>query len=274
MTVARGGFALAQTPPHESQTPTHEYQTEIESWHKERIARLTKPDGYLSLTGLFWLTESPQTFPGIGQAHLEGSDVLFRFTDGVSLDGQEISESRVTPEMSPVFQQGSSHFVVLRHGQKIGIRVRDPHSPIRANFSGVERFPLDPNWRLLADFELDEATIPVASIVDETTQQGSPGYAVFDWQGEQHKLRLIGEPEEESYFLVFSDASAGNETYSACRFLEVDKTDDGRLIVDFNKAYNPPCSMTPFATCPLPPEGNILPFEILAGERYSKDSSR
>ena len=250
-----------------------DYQAEIASWHEARIARLTKPDGYLSLAGLHWLTESPRTLAGIGEAHLEGEDVLFKFEDGVTVDGKPVKEMRVTPDTprgKPVFHHGTSHFFVLRHGQRIGIRVKDPNSPTRVNFSGIERFPIDPKWRIVGSLETNPTKIPVRSVVDQATSEESPGYAVFDWQGESHKLRLMGDVNDESYFLVFSDESAGKSTYSACRFLDVKKTADGHLVLDFNKAENPPCSMTPFATCPLPPEGNILPFEIEAGERYTE----
>lgn len=254
-----------------------DYQTEIEAWHEARIARLTRPDGYLSLTGLHWLTESPRVLAGVGEARLEGQDVVLKFEEGVTLDGKPVGEYRVTPDMprgTPDFHNGTSHFFILRHGKKIGIRVKDPNSPTRRNFSGIERFPVDPKWRIVGEFEAAPATIPVPSVVDESTDEASPGYAVFNWEGKPHKLRLVGDAGDDSYFLVFSDASAGTTTYSGCRFLGVEKSDDGKLVLDFNKAENPPCSMTPFATCPLPPEGNILPFEVNAGERQSEEASQ
>ena len=265
LAVAAGVSAFAEDTP-------SDYPAQIETWHKDRIAHLTRPDGYLSLTGLHWLTESPRTLAGIGEAHLEGKDVVLKFEDGVTLDGKPVTEYRVTPEMprgTPDFHHGTSHFFVLRHGQKVGIRVKDPNSPTRTNFSGIERFPVQPEWRIVGEFEAAPATIPVPSVVDESTDEGSPGYAVFTWAGQTHKLRLVGEASDPSYFLVFSDASAGKSTYSGCRFLDVEKTPEGNLLLDFNKAENPPCSMTPFATCPLPPEGNVLPFEVEAGERFS-----
>lgn len=268
LAISSGIAAVAQ--------PESNYQAEIESWHQARLARLTKPDGYLSLVGLHWLTEAPQILPGIGEVHLEGEDVVINFEDWVTSDGKAVGRERITPDMprgTPVFQKGTSHFFVIRHGKKIGIRVKDPNAPARQKFSGIERFPIDPQWRIVGSFEHAEAKIPVNSVVDQSTSEDSPGYAVFDWKGQSHKLRLMGDLKDESYFLVFSDASAGKTTYSACRFLGVEKTDDGGLVLDFNKAENPPCSMTPFATCPLPPEGNILPFEIEAGERYSDEAS-
>ncbi len=269
-------LAVASSIAVQAEGSASDYQTEIENWHKERLARLTRPDGYLSLTGLHWLTESPRVLLGIGEAYLEGQDVVLKLEEGVTLDGKPVGEYRVTPDMprgTPDFHNGTSHFFIIRHGKKIGIRVKDPNSPTRANFSGIERFPVDPKWRVVGEFEASPATIPVPSVVDESTDEVSPGYAVFSWEGKPHKLRLVGDADDDSYFLVFSDASAGKTTYSGCRFLDVEKADNGKLVLDFNKAQNPPCSMTPFATCPLPPEGNILPFEVNAGERQSEEAA-
>jgi uncharacterized protein (DUF1684 family) len=247
----------------------------MEQWSQQRLVWLTNPDGYLALTGLHWLSEKPQTFEGIGQAHLEGQDVVLKLASGVTVDGKPVIEYRVTPEMprgTPDFHQGTAHFFVIRHGKKVAIRVKDPNSSILKNFAGVERFPVDPKWRIVGRFEADRQTIPVPSVVDEMTDEVSPGYAVFDWNGQTHKLRLMGDEADEAFFLVFSDQTAGESTYSGCRFLDVLKTDEG-LILDFNKSENPPCSMTPYATCPLPPQGNILPFEITAGEKTPPGTS-
>ena len=246
------------------------YQAQIEQWCQGRMNWLLNPDGYLSLTGLYWVNPTPQTFPGIGEAHLEGQNVVLKLEKGVTVDGKPVSEARVTPDMkrgTPDFHNGTSHFFVIRHGKKIGLRVKDPNSPILKKFSGVERFPVDEKWRIPGRFQADQARIPVPSVVEEVTDEVSPGYAVFDWQGQTYKLRLMGEENDETYFLVFSDATAGKTTYSGCRFLEVEKGKDGGLVLDFNKSENPPCSMTPYATCPLPPTGNVLPFEITAGEQ-------
>jgi uncharacterized protein (DUF1684 family) len=252
------------------------YEVEMEQWYQGRLGSLTNPDGYLSLVGLHWLNDKPQTFAGIGTAYLEGQDVVLRLEPGVTVDGKALPEARVTPDQPrgvPDFHQGSSHFFVIRHGKKIGLRVKDPNAPTLRGFAGVERFPLDPAWRIQARFEADHQTIPVASVVDESTDEVSPGYAVFERGGKTYKLRLMGQESDDSYFLVFSDATAGKTTYSGMRFLDVEKAGDGSLLLDFNKAENPPCSMTPFATCPLPPRGNVLPFDVTAGEKTPRGAS-
>lgn len=254
----------------QAQEATDSYEAELARWSQDRQTWWRRPDGYLALVGLHWLGPTPQSIAGIGQAHLEGQDVVLDLEEGVTVDGKPVRQARVTPEMprgTPDFHKGTSHFFVIRHGKKIGLRVKDPNSATLRGFSGVPCFPVDRKWRLVGRFEADPASIPVPSVVEEITDEVSPGYAVIDWEGQTYKLRLMGEPTDESYFLVFSDATAGKTSYSGCRFLDVAKSPDGTLVLDFNKAENPPCSMTPYATCPLPPKGNILPFEIPAGER-------
>lgn len=246
------------------------HQAEFEKWCDERSAWLVKPDGYLSLVGLHWLQENPVTVTGIGEAYLEGKDVVLSLEPGWTADGKPVENARVTPEQAvkTKFVHGDRHFYVNHHGNRVNLRVKDSNSPRLKNFTGVERSPFDSSWRVVGRFEADKATIPVTSIVDETLDESSPGYAVFDHEGTTYKLRLMGEEHAKTYFLVFSDATAGKTTYPACRFLNVFKDTEGGLVLDFNRAWNPPCSMTPYATCPLPPEGNILPFEIPVGEQY------
>jgi uncharacterized protein (DUF1684 family) len=263
---------LASASPGWAQGDSAAYQADHDQWVQRRLAWLFKPDGYLSLIGLHWLSDTPQTIPGIGQATLDGRDVVLELEPGWTVDGQPQQSYRVTPEQASKikFHKDTVHFYVNHHGQRINLRVKDSQAPMLTSFSPPERFPLDEKWRIMARFERDQAAIPVTSVVDEVIDESSPGYAVFEWEGQTHKLRLMGEESDEDYFLVFSDESAGITTYEACRFLEVEKADDGSLILDFNRAWNPPCSMTPYATCPLPPKGNILPFEVNAGEQYNK----
>lgn len=253
-------------------TADDSYNQDVDRWFETRVERLTRPDGYLSLVGLHWLSETPQTFEGVGTAHLEGDVVVLELEDGVSVDGQPVSNLRLGSEGvegTPTFHNDDLSFYVIRRGPRVGLRVKSPKSPALVNFSGVPRFPVDSQWRLEGTFVPEVETIAVDSVVDVATQEASPGWAVFDFGGDTYKVRLMGEESDDEYFLVFSDATAGNSTYSACRFLNVEKEDDGGLVLDFNKAYNPPCSFTRFATCPLPPQSNIFPFEVPAGEKDS-----
>jgi uncharacterized protein (DUF1684 family) len=136
----------------------------------------------------------------------------------------------------------------------------------------VESYPIDPAYRVEADFvgydEPRERDIPTA--IGTPQRMLAPGYVSFTLDGKELKLEpLVNEPGDESYFFIFSDATSGKETYGGGRFLYTEPAAAGKVILDFNKAYNPPCVFTPFATCPLPPPGNALPVRIEAGERIS-----
>ncbi len=249
-----------------------EYSDGVDLWFKTRVERLTRPDGYLSLVGLHWLSETPQTFEGIGTGRLEGDVVVLDLVKGVTVDDKPVSSLRLGPEKAegtPTFHKDDLSFYVVRRGPRVGLRVKSPKSPALVNFSGVPRFPVDPQWRLEGTFVPEAETIAVDSVVDVATQEASPGWALFDFGGDSYKVRLIGEATDNEYFLVFSDASAGVSTYSACRFLNVERGEGDRLVLDFNKAHNPACYFTSFATCPLPPQSNIFPFEVSAGEKDS-----
>lgn len=239
------------------------YQEEIESWHQARIEKLTGDDGWLTLVGLHWLTEKKQTFPHVGEAYLEGKDVILRPPGKEQL----VALSPEQPEGQPTFHKGSVSFYVIRRGPWIGLRVKDNEAALRRDFPGIKRFGVDPKWRLQGQLEADPQQLNVASVVGVATKEHSPGWARFQWDGQAHRVRLLGKPEAKSFFLVFSDATAGKSTYSACRFLSVERGPSGKLTLDFNKAVNPPCAFTHYATCPLPLKENLLPFEVTAGEK-------
>lgn len=245
-------------------------ETDFARWCQERQAWLVKPDGYLSLVSLSWLTPEPQDLEGVGTVWLEGSEVVMELLEGYTRDGLPVRSVRLDAEQAKTarFYRGEQHFSVSFHGSRVNLRRKDPHSSRLRDFGGVRRYDFDPAWRLRAQLESAPAVIPVTSVVEEVLSESSPGFAVFSWQGQRYRLRLMGEVGDEDYFLVFSDATAGQTTYPACRFLTVTRAPQGELWLDFNRAWNPPCSMTPYATCPLPPEGNVLPFAVEAGELY------
>lgn len=133
---------------------------------------------------------------------------------------------------------------------------------------GIERFTVDPAWRLTARFEPADSlhTIPVTNIIGQTTPQRCPGAVVFAWEGKTYRLDALDGGDD--LFIIFSDATSGHETYGGGRFLYAPKPSaEGKVVLDFNKAYNPPCVFTPYATCPLPPSQNQLPIAVHAGEK-------
>jgi len=149
-----------------------------------------------------------------------------------------------------------------------GIRFRDLESEAVKNFKGLERFPVNQNWRVAAQFKefKPPKKMSVPNILGQIDEELSPGAVVFTKDGQTYSLQTIDA--EDKLWLIFADGTSGEETYGGGRFLYIDKPDsNGNVIVDFNKAYNPPCVLTKFATCPLPPKENYIKLRVTAGEK-------
>jgi uncharacterized protein len=263
---------------------------EIERWKAERLSNLKSEDGWLTLVGLFWLKEGENKFgsdptgdialpagkspPVAGSLWLNGGAVKLdaRPDAGITNEGKPVTtlELKSDADGSPtVLKLGTLSFHVIKRGDRIGLRVKDSESPARANFSGLEYFPLSDKWRVVARFERFDPpkTIPIMNVLGMAEDDPSPGAVVFDVDGKTYRLDAL--TEEDKLFLIFADATSGRETYGAGRYLYADPPDkEGRVVVDFNKAYSPPCAFTSFATCPLPPSQNRLPVAVEAGEKY------
>ena len=200
-------------------------QDSYAEWHKERIEKLTRPDGYLSLVGLSWLKESPVEVEGIGTAWVEGSMVHVDLEPGHTMDGEEV-ESVVLdtdrPEGEETVQRGSRSFYAIKRGDWTGLRVKDSEAPTLLGFQGVDRFDADPGWKLEGRLVPDVRKVDIDSVVGVATGEDSPGFAEFEVEGVKNRALLIGKPDSKQFFLVFTDETAGQSTYSACRFLYVD----------------------------------------------------
>jgi len=161
---------------------------------------------------------------------------------------------------------------VIQRSDKVGIRVKDPESEARRNFRGLVSFPIDEQYHVTARWVAEPRDIPILNVLGQTSPSPSPGYAAFRLHGQELKLRpIIEEPGAKELFYIFRDQTAGKETYDAGRFFYSDMPHDGKVVLDFNKAYNPPCVFTPYATCPLPPPENRLAARIEAGEKKYGD---
>ena len=148
----------------------------------------------------------------------------------------------------------------------------DSQNPDRLNFKDTEFYPADLKWRIDAQFEPynPPKPMPIVNVLNMESSESSPGAIKFTVDGHEYRLDAITEKDEPRLFMIIADKTSGKETYPAGRYLYVDPPDaSGRVIIDFNKAYSPPCAFTKFATCPLPPKQNRLPFAIDAGEKYS-----
>lgn len=265
------------------------YQTEIENWKQKRIAYLRSEDGWLNLVGLFWLHQGKNTFgtgknvdikfpensitEDAGYFELNGTSVtLFinRSTD-IKVNNKSVKKAIIFSADSNktiVASYGSLKWTIIKRDEKIGIRLRDLNSPLVNSFTGVERFTTDSTWRIKAYLRKPQinSNIFITNILGQTKNETSPGKLIFTKAGKEYILDAL--EEDGQLFILFGDATSGKETYPTGRFLYADIPGvDGLTIIDFNKAFNPPCAFTNYATCPLPPKQNILPFAITAGEK-------
>jgi uncharacterized protein (DUF1684 family) len=249
------------------------YQTEISQWREKREAALKAEGGWLSVAGLFWLKEGSNTI-GTGGAN----DIVL--PDGPATFGaMELHQGHVRitrgaparelkPDSPDVLQVGRLSLFLIRRGDRFGIRLKDPASEYRRHFTHLECFPASEAWRVTARFVAEPKKIPILNVLGQTEESDCPGYAVFRLAGQEVRLYpILEEAGAKELFYIFKDQTSGKETYGAGRFLYSDLPRDGQVVLDFNKAYNPPCSFTPYATCPLPPPENRLPMRVEAGEK-------
>ena len=249
------------------------YQAEIAAWRRDREAALKAEDGWLSLVGLFWLHEGANSFGKDPKAEIALPDGpahagVFHLQQGkvtVTLDGKT---REVKPDSDDVVNVGRLHLLVIQRGGKYGIRVRDPESQARREFKGIESFPAAESYRVIARWVAEPRKIPILNVIGQTEDSDCPGYAGFQLHGRELSLHpILEEPGAKQLFYIFRDETSGKETYPAGRFFYSGMPQNGHVILDFNKAYNPPCAFTPYATCPLPPPENRLAVRIEAGEK-------
>ena len=157
----------------------------------------------------------------------------------------------------------------FRRGGALAVRVKDSESEALRAFRGLDYFPYAPAWRLEGRFEAapEGSALEVPNSVGRTEKIRQPGWVSFDVEGKTFRLIALDDTGDGRLFLVFGDPTNGRETYGGGRFLYTDPPAGGKVVIDFNRAYNPPCVFTPYATCPLPPRENRLPFPIPAGEK-------
>lgn len=267
------------------------YRQEIERWRAARLARLTSEDGWLTLVGLIWLQEGENRFgsdpsntvalPAGKAPALAGSLVLEKGQvrlvpapgTGLAVNGRPPEamplKSDAAAQTPDILKLGTISFFVIRRGERLGVRVRDSESATRRNFRELEYFPADFRWRVEARFEpyTPHKTIDVPTELGTAEKDISPGAFVFSIRGKSYRLDPVFEEGSKDLFLIFGDETNGKETYGAGRFVYAPVPVNGKSVIDFNKAYNPPCAFTPYATCPLPPPQNHLPIRVEAGEK-------
>ncbi|HTS28334.1 MAG TPA: DUF1684 domain-containing protein [Bryobacteraceae bacterium] len=249
------------------------YESEIAEWRRAREASLKADGGWLTVAGLFWLHEGVNHFGKDDSNDIALPDGaakagIFELHQGkvtVTMDG---ATREVAHDSADVVKVGRLSLYVIQRGERYGIRLKDPDSQFRHEFHGIEYFPAQESYRVHAKFVPEPRKIPILNILGQTEDSECPGYAVFHLDGKELRLYpIIEEPGDQQLFYIFRDQTTGKETYPAGRFLYSEMPRNGEVVLDFNKAYNPPCAFTPYATCPLPPKENHLAVRIEAGEK-------
>jgi len=267
------------------------YRAGVRKWREEREARLKADGGWLTVAGLFWLDEGRRSFgsdaagdfvlPASAPARagfFERSGTAVRVVPepGVPLllDGQALTAPAVmrpdTSDQPDVLALGPLTMTVIQRGDRYGIRLRDRDNKARREFSGLTWFDVDESWRVEAKFVPypEPKAVKVPNVVGQMNEMPSPGYAEFTRDGQTVRLDgVFEEKDAQELFYIVRDGTSGRETYGAGRFLYAPLPKDGRVLLDFNKAYSPPCAFTPYATCPLPPKQNWIPVRVEAGEK-------
>jgi uncharacterized protein (DUF1684 family) len=260
----------------------------LEEWRASMDASIRKENNWLALAGLFWLRQGDNSFgsaqsndivlpppcpPHAGSFLLEDRTVrlqvanreLFRIEGRVAADGAleaDVSDDPTRLSLGPL------SMVMIQRDRRVGLRLWDNSRRIRETYPGRTWFPGDLAWRLDAAFKPYDPPRPISvlSVLGDPTDEAAVGRVEFTLRGQPCRLEAL-QTESGGLWLIFGDATNGSETYPSGRFLVCPAPDGGRAVVDFNRAYNPPCAFTRFATCPLPPPENVLELRIEAGER-------
>jgi uncharacterized protein (DUF1684 family) len=269
--------------------PDATYVQSFEKWQAEKTADLK--ENWLSLAGLFWLKPGANPFGSdaanalvlpkgpahAGEFDLAGKEVTLKLLPDARarIAGKPVSTARLDPDTSQhasYVDMGSLRFHVIVRGERIGIRVRDANSAAARDFHGMVFFPLDMDYRVTATWIPADGnkTVEIPNVLGDVTTEPVPGVVVFEVKGEELKLTALGGDAKTGLFFVFNDLTAKNDTYPGGRFLDTGPVVDGHVVLDFNRAYNPPCAVTPYATCPLAPKENRLVISIPAGEKFDK----
>jgi len=264
------------------------YVKSIEEWQHQRLERLKNKNGWLSLSGLFWLEEGENSFGSdaendivfpekanafCGTLVLDSGSVTLRVAEGVDISVMDflITEMELRDDHSENttrLQQGDLAWYILKRGDRYGIRLRDHKHPRIDELDHIPSYPIQTSYVVEATLEPFDSpkVMNVATPVEGLTEEYEcPGILNFKINGKALKLHPFTSGNR--YFLVIADETSGLDTYGAGRFMYTEPDSSGQIILDFNKAYNPPCAFSPFATCPMPPRENFMPAAIEAGEK-------
>ena len=266
------------------------YEAEVMEWRAGRLERLLQPTGFLTQVGLFWIEEGGYTIgsdpdsdirlPATAEAYIgdlvfDGDEVRLSVENAVTVtqDGKAVSNIVMPPDTSGeivMVEHGSIAWSVIERGGRLAVRVRDVEHPWVQTFGPLPYYDIDPAWRVQATLRpYDEPRVITVNTVIEGFQQNptSPGTVIFEVDGVMYELEA--QTSGERLFFVFGDETNRGETYGAGRYLYTDGPDaNGKVVLDFNQSYSPPCAFNDFSTCPVASPHNRLATRIEAGEKY------
>ncbi len=281
----------SQVDTSKAEMPSDPYLAEVTKFRQDREASLKGDAGWLTIAGLWFLTQPTTTFgsdplndivfpesapPRAGTFEMQNGKVTVTAAEGVifELDGKPVTKMELksdVPGPADRLMLGKDlQFWVHNSGDRLSIRLRDQNSPLRKEFAGLSWFPIDPQYRVDATYTPFEKPkiVNVASLVGDTDKTPIPGIVKFTLKGQEYALEPFAEPDAPQFWFVLRDLTSQKETYPAARFLYAPAPVNGKMILDFNKTVNPPCAYNPYTTCPLPTEQNRLRTRIEAGEKY------
>lgn len=272
------------------------YIDTIQSWRQQVDTGLRRDNGWLTLAGRYVMKPGVSTIgtaagsdillpPGVGPERLgtilvEPNKVTLKLADGMTMKqgDKQFSGERVMgtdPSNRDWVSQGRMAFHIISRGDKYVLRLADNESEVRKSFAGREWFDVKPEMKVAGKFVPYKSgkKIQIINVLDEASDEPSPGYVEFKLGGKTYKLDAVAEAKDKDLFIILKDQTAGKDTYGAGRFLVVEwpqavRAKGGPVTIDFNKVYNPPCAFSAFTTCPLPPPQNILKTRLEAGEKY------
>jgi len=270
------------------------YRQSFEKWKSDLIE--DRKENWLPLAGLFWLKAGDNTFgtvPGndvvfpsgpkrAGVFTRNGKQVVVKVAPGVgaTIAGKPVTEATLEPDSSEtptIVEMGRLRFQLIVRGERVGIRLKDLQNHAVRSYRPPEFFPLDLNYRVTAKWEPANGNqrVDVPNVLGDIMPTPVPGFADFRLNGQEYRLAALEEGDKEKkLFFIFGDPTNKSLTYHAGRFLKADPATNGTVVLDFNRAYNPPCAFPPYATCPLSPKENHLTAAIAAGEKYDHKVDR
>lgn len=253
------------------------YEESINTWHNQRIESLKSENGWLNLCGFVWLENNKTSvgseseckvklkkYNGIaGYLITEKEKVWFE-----NINGKKLCIYDEELKIFETVKIDNYRFFIIKRNEKLAVRIRDLKSDALINFKEIERYPINEEWRIISEFEpfKKDTSAMIINRMGFPEKTKLNGIATFSKN--EIKYSLLVFDEDGKFFIVFSDITSGKETYGGGRFLYAEPhVNKKQIILDFNKAYNPPCCFTPYATCPLPPDKNKLSISITAGEK-------